>query len=107
MEGGGGGGLFTSILVSVPTLLTCIVGLIAKLRLLDLINEMWITSKIPSSWQHAVVAPLFLQMAYRSDYLTVEQLVAFTQPIIDGFQWKPPELTIGLFIDMTTVLDKV
>ena len=35
------------------------------------------------------------------------QLVAFTQPIIDGFQQKPPESTIGLFIDMTAAFDKV
>ena len=46
-------------------------------------------------------------MAYCSDHSTVDQFIAYVQPIIDGFHCKPSKSTAGVFTEMSAVFYKV
>ena len=46
-------------------------------------------------------------MAYCSDHSTVDQFIAYVQPITDGFHCKPSKSTAGVFTEMSAVFYKV
>ncbi|GFU29247.1 probable RNA-directed DNA polymerase from transposon BS [Trichonephila clavipes] len=49
----------------------------------------------------------FYQTAYRANHSTVDQLFYLSQTIINGFQEKPHEKTVAVFIDLSSAFDQV
>ncbi|GFS78216.1 reverse transcriptase domain-containing protein [Trichonephila clavipes] len=51
--------------------------------------------------------PHFYQKAYCANHSTVDQLFYLSQTIINGFQEKPHEKTVAVFLDLSSAFDQV
>ncbi|GFX86668.1 RNA-directed DNA polymerase from mobile element jockey [Trichonephila clavipes] len=49
----------------------------------------------------------FYQTAYRANHSTVDQLFYLSQTIINGFQEKPHEKTVAVFLDLSSAFNRV
>ncbi|GFX78671.1 probable RNA-directed DNA polymerase from transposon X-element [Trichonephila clavipes] len=100
-------------------------GEIAKTYLLNIFITSWRSGKLPKIWKSSVIIPILKPgkdatscksyrpisltciLSYRVNHSTVDQLFYLSQTIINGFQEKPHEKTVAVFLDLSSAFDRV
>ncbi|GFY25470.1 reverse transcriptase domain-containing protein [Trichonephila clavipes] len=88
-------------------------GEIAKKYLLNIFITSWRSAngadypQSPYKIPHGHNFLHFYQTTYRANHSTVDQLFYLSQTIINGFQEKPHEKTVAVFLDLSSAFDRV